>query len=90
MKYDRTMTISAYTVPEGGILMINVSQREWDHMDILGDDAVGVDLDADGNVIGIEVLDLAHFDLAAVAEQYGISALVPEIEAAIAVAKPGP
>lgn len=90
MKYDRTMTISAYTVPEGGILMINVSQREWDHMDILGDDAVGVDLDADGNVIGIEVLDLAQFDLAAVAEQYGISDLVPEIEAAIAVAKPGP
>lgn len=90
MKYDRTMTISAYTVPEGGILMINVSQREWDHMDILGDDAVGVDLDADGNVIGIEVLDLAQFDLAAVAEQYGISELVPEIEAAIAVAKPGP
>ena len=90
MKYHRLMTISAYTVPEGGILMINVAQRPWDHMEILGDDAVGVDLDAEGNVIGIEVLDLEQFDLAAVAERYGISDLIPEIEAAIAVAKPGP
>jgi len=90
MKYDRTVTISAYTVPEGGILMINVSQREWDHMEVLGDDAVAVDLDADGNVIGIEVLDPAHFDLDAVAAAYGISDLVPEIESAIAAAKPGP
>ncbi|MFM7246881.1 MAG: DUF2283 domain-containing protein [Actinomycetota bacterium] len=84
------MTISAYTVPEGGILMINVSQREWDRMDVIGDYAVAVDLDAEGNVIGIEVLDPAGFDLAAVAAEYGISDLVPEIEAAIAAAKPGP
>lgn len=90
MKYDRTVTISAYTVPEGGILMINVSQREWDRMDVIGDYAVAVDLDAEGNVIGIEVLDPAGFDLAAVAAEYGISDLVPEIEAAIAAAKPGP
>lgn len=90
MKYDRSVTISAYTVPEGGILMINVSQREWDRMDVIGDYAVAVDLDAEGNVIGIEVLDPAGFDLAAVAAEYGISDLVPEIEAAIAAAKPGP
>ncbi len=90
MKYDRTMTISAYTVPEGGILMINVSERTWDHMDVIGDHAVAVDLDADRNVIGIEVLDQDQFDLDAVAAEYGIADLVPEIRAAIAVAKPGP
>jgi uncharacterized protein YuzE len=87
--YDRAVTITAYTAP-GEILMINVSAGDWDHMDALEGHAVGIDLDADGNVLGIEVIERSKFDLAAVAERYGITELVPAIEAAIAVAKPGP
>jgi hypothetical protein len=41
-------------------------------------------------VLGIEVIERSKFDLTAVAERYGITELVPAIEAAIAVAKPGP
>ena len=43
-----------------------------------------------GRVIGIEVVDRSKFDLAAVAAEFDIAELIPEIEAAIAVAKPGP
>ena len=89
MLYDRAVTITAYTAP-GEILMINVSAGDWDHMDALEGHAVGIDLDADGNVLGIEVIERSKFDLAAVAQRYGITELVPAIEAAIAVAKPGP
>lgn len=89
MLYDRAVTITAYTAP-GEILMISVSEGAWDHMDVLDGDAIGIDLDADGNVLGIEVIERSKFDLGAVAERYGITELVPAIEAAIAVAKPGP
>lgn len=89
MLYDRAVTITAYTAP-GEILMINVSEGDWDHMDALEGHAVGIDLDAGGNVLGIEVIERSKFDLAAVAQRYGITELVPAIEAAIAVAKPGP
>ena len=89
MLYDRAVTITAYTAP-GEILMINVSEGTWDHMDVLDDRGVGIDLDADGHVLGIEVIERARFDLDAVAAEYGIETLVPEIRAAIAVAKPGP
>ena len=49
-----------------------------------------IDLDADERVLGIEVLDRSKFDLDAVAAEYGIEMLVPEIRAAISTAKPGP
>jgi len=83
------MTITAYTAP-GEILMINIAPLAWDHCDVADDYSVCVDLTADDEVIGIEVIERAKFDLAAVAAEYGISDLVPEIEAAIAAAKPGP
>ena len=89
MQYDRTVTITAYTAP-GEILMINVAPLEWHHCDVADDCSVCVDLTADNQVIGIEVIERAKFDLAAVADKHGISDLVPEIEAAIAAAKPGP
>ena len=89
MLYDRAVTITAYTAP-GEILMINVSEGNWDHMDVLDDHGIGVDLDADGHVLGIEVIERAKFDLDAVAAEYGIEDLVPQIRAAISVAKPGP
>jgi hypothetical protein len=90
MKYDRTMTITAYTVPEGGILMINIAEGEWDICDVVEPTIAVIDLDADDRVLGIEVLDQGQFDLDAVAAEYGIEDLVPQIRAAIAVAKPGP
>jgi hypothetical protein len=40
-------------------------------------------------VLGIEVIERSKFDLDAVAAEYGIEDLVPQIRAAIAVAKPG-
>ena len=49
-----------------------------------------VDLDVDDRVLGIEVLDQSKFDLDVVAAEFGIAELVPQIRAAIAVAKPGP
>lgn len=90
MHYDRIVAISAYTVPEADILMINVAPGEWRENDVIEPTIAVIDLDADRNVLGIEVLDRSQFDLQAVAADYGILDLVPEIEAAIAVAKPGP
>jgi hypothetical protein len=90
MKYDRTMTITAYTVPEGGILMINIAEGEWDICDVIEPTIAVIDLDANDRVLGIEVLNQEQFDLDSVAAEYGIAELVPEIRAAIAVAKPGP
>jgi uncharacterized protein YuzE len=90
MHYDRTMTISAYTVPEDGIIMITIAKGRIVASEEIEPCIAVVDLDAEDRVLGIEVLDRPQFDLAAVAAEFGISDLVPEIEAAIAVAKPGP
>ena len=84
MHYDPTVTISAYTVPDDGIIMITIAPGDVEPC------VAVVDLDAEERVLSIEVLDRSHFDLAAVAATYGIADLVPEIEAAIAAAKPGP
>ena len=83
------MTIAACTAP-GEILMINIAPLAWDQCDVADDHSVCVDLTADDEVIGIEVIERAKFDLAAVAAESGISDLVPDIGAAIAAAKPGP
>lgn len=89
MKYDRLMVISAYTAP-GEILMINLAQGMIERSDIIEPTVAVIDLASDDTVLGIEVLDRRVFDLAAVAAEYGIEDLIPQIEAAIAVAKPGP
>ena len=90
MHYDRAVTISAYTVPDDGIIMITIAPGEVDISEEVEPCVAVVDLDAEERVLSIEVLDRSHFDLAAVAAEYGIADLVPEIEAAIAAAKPGP
>jgi hypothetical protein len=87
--YDRAVTITAYTAP-GEILMINVAEGRWENSDVIEPTIAVIDLDADERVLGIEVLRRDLFDLDAVAAEYGIEELVPAIEAAIAVAKPGP
>ena len=89
MTYDRAMTVSAYTAP-GGIVMINLATGVIDTSEEIEPLVAVVDLDADDTVLGIEVLDRDAFDLPAVAAAYGIEDLIPAIEAAIAVAKPGP
>ncbi|MGI9116762.1 MAG: DUF2283 domain-containing protein [Gaiellales bacterium] len=83
------MTITAYTAP-GEILMITIAEGEIDLSEEVEPCIAVVDLDADERVLGIEVIQQSQFDLAAVAAEYGIADLVPEIEAAIATAKPGP
>ena len=89
MKYSGPVTISAYTAP-GEILMITVAEGEIDLSEEVEPCIAVIDLDAEERVLGIEVIRRELFDLEAVAAEYGISDLVPEIEAAIAVAKPGP
>jgi hypothetical protein len=90
MKYSQLVTISAYTVPEDGILMINIAAGEIDGSEEIEPCIAVVDLDVDDRVLGIEVLDQSKFDLDVVAAEFGIAELVPQIRAAIAVAKPGP
>lgn len=90
MKYSQLVMISAYTVPEDGILMINVAAGQIDGSEEIEPCVAVIDLDVDDRVLGIEVLDQSAFDLDAVAAEYGIEDLVPQIRAAIAVAKPGP
>ena len=88
--YHRAVSVSAYTAP-GGIVMIRLDcEAEYDASEIVEDSAGCVDLDADGNVIAIEIIDRPAFNLPAVAAAYGIEELIPAIEAAIAAAKPGP
>lgn len=89
MKYDRTMTISAYTAP-GEILMITIAAGEIEQCETIEPTVAVIELDADERVLGIEVLDRSTFDLDAVAAEYGIEMLVPEIRTAISTAKPGP
>ncbi len=89
MKYSGPVTISAYTAP-GEILMITIAEGEIDISEEVEPCIAVVDLDAEERVLGIEVIQRPLFDLVAVAAEFGISDLVPEIEAAIAVAKPGP
>ena len=89
MKYSGSVTISAYTAP-GEILMITVAEGEIDLSEEVEPCVAVIDLDAEERVLGIEVIRRELFDLEAVAAEYGISDLVPEIEAAIAAAKPGP
>ena len=89
MKYSGPVAISAYTAP-GEILMITVAEGEIDLSEEVEPCIAVIDLDAEERVLGIEVIRRELFDLEAVAAEYGISDLVPEIEAAIAVAKPGP
>ena len=89
MKYSGSVTISAYTAP-GEILMITVAEGEIDLSEEVEPCIAVIDLDAEERVLGIEVIRRELFDLEPVAAEYGISDLVPEIEAAIAVAKPGP
>ena len=88
MKYDRTMTISAYTAP-GEILMIMIAVGEIEQSETIEPIVAVIDLDADERVLGIEVLDESKFDLDAVATQFGIETLLPEIRAAISTAKAG-
>lgn len=83
------MTISAYTAP-GEILMITIATGETEQCETIEPTVAVIDLDADERVLGIEVLDRSKFDLDAVAAEYGIELLVPEIRAAISTAKPGP
>ena len=90
MHYDRIVAISAYTVPDDGITMITIAEGDVDVSEEIEPLIAVVDLDACERILGIEVLDRSQFDLHAVAAEYGILDLVPEIEAAIAVAKPGP
>ncbi len=89
MKYDRIMTISAYTAP-GEILMITIAAGEIEQCETIEPTVAVIELDADERVLGIEVLDRSKFDLDAVAAEYGIEMLVPEIRTAISTAKPGP
>jgi len=90
MKYSQLMTISAYTVPDDGILMITIAAGEIDGSEEIEPCIAVVDLDVDDRVLGIEVLDQSKFDLDVVAAEFGIEELVPQIRAAIAIAKPGP
>jgi hypothetical protein len=83
------MTISASTAP-GEILMITIAAGETEQCETIEPTVAVIDLDADERVLGIEVLDRSKFDLDAVAAEYGIEMLVPEIRAAISTAKPGP
>jgi hypothetical protein len=87
--YHRTVAVTAYTAP-GQIVMVRLSDAAFDRSDVVQESAACVDLDVDGNVIAIEIIDRPNFDLVATASAYGISDLVPAIEAAIATARPGP
>lgn len=89
MKYAQRMAISAYTA-EGGIVMIAIAPGSIERSEEIEPLVAVVDLDADDRVLGIEVLDRDRFDLAVAAAEYGIQDLVPEIESAIAAARPGP
>jgi hypothetical protein len=70
--------------------MITIAAGETEQCETIEPTVAVIDLDADERVLGIEVLDRSKFDLDAVAAEYGIEMLVPEIRAAISTAKPGP
>jgi hypothetical protein len=70
--------------------MITIAAGEIEQCETIEPTVAVIDLDADERVLGIEVLDRSKFDLDAVAAEYGIEMLVPEIRAAISTAKPGP